>query len=118
MTFGGKARGEWVKRILVNRDLFPTFRYWPFFAMKANIKRQMFQSGDVMSGCVKANRGNPLFLPVTSAGAVQTVCMQIVEQHLCFLLLRTIYLNDEQSVLCSSENLLSHGMPLWITLII
>ena len=63
-----------------------------------------------MSGCVKANRGNPLFLPVTSGRAVQTVCMQIFEQHLCFLLLRTIYLNDEQSVLCSSENLLSHAI--------
>ena len=115
MTFGGKARGEWVKRILVNRDLFPTFRYWPFFAMKANIKRQMFQIMGVTSGCVKANRGNPLFLPVTSAHAVQTVCMQIFEQHLCFLLLmssRKIYLTDEQSVLCYSENLLSHGMPL------
>ena len=59
--------------------------------MKSNIKKQMFQSGDVVSG-------NPLFLPVTSARAVQTVCMQIFEQDLCFLLLmssRKIYLTDE-----------------------
>ena len=93
-------------------NFVPTVRYWPFFLHILPWMKNMFQSGGVMSGCVKANRGNPPFLQVTSARTLQTVCMQIFEQHHCFLLLMSwlMYGAPVKTFLT--------WLPIWITLII
>ena len=93
-------------------NFVPTVRYWPFFLHILPWMKNMFQSGGVMRGCVKANRGNPPFLQVTSARTLQTVCMQIFEQHHCFLLLMSwlMYGAPVKTFLT--------WLPIWITLII